>query len=102
MKTQAKATRPRLTPTQEKVLLWIGEFLAANLRPPTVREVGAAFDFRSTNAVTCHLTPLRRKGYLEILPDKSRGLVPAGLPVAEIGRLVRAHVAALAAEGRGG
>ena len=75
-------TRPALTDRQAEILRWVGEYLAENLVPPTMREVMERFGFTSTNAVSCHVNPLRKKGYLEPAAGvlRSRGLVPAGLP----------------------
>jgi len=42
--------------------------------PPTVREIASALGFASTNAVAGHITALLRKGLLEKMPGKSRGL----------------------------
>jgi repressor LexA len=90
-------TRPALTPKQADVLEWIGEYMSEHLVPPTMREVMERFGFTSTNAVSCHVAPLRKKGYLEPAAGvlRSRGLIPAGLPREEIGRLIREYVAAL-------
>lgn len=57
------ATRPPLTDQQARVLAWI-EANAA-MYSPTVREIAAAFGFRSPNGVECHLVALERKGYLK-------------------------------------
>ena len=90
-------TRPVLTKAQAAMLRWIGAYYAANLRPPTFREMQVAFGIKSPNGVTCHVLALRRKGYLEPATDHkiSRGLYPAGLPRAAIGQLIRDHVARL-------
>lgn len=57
------ATRPPLTEQQARVLAWI-EANAA-MYSPTVREIAAAFGFKSPNGVSCHLVALERKGYLK-------------------------------------
>jgi repressor LexA len=42
----------------------------------TVREIMAEFGIRSPHGVTCHLTALRKKGYLTWEPHQSRTLRP--------------------------
>lgn len=56
-------TKPPLTDQQAKVLAFIQDNAA--LYSPTVREIAAAFGFKSPNGVTCHLVALERKGYLK-------------------------------------
>lgn len=60
--TTDTATRQPLTDQQARVLAWI-EANAA-MYSPTVREIAAAFGFKSPNGVACHLEALERKGYL--------------------------------------
>lgn len=54
----------RLTPHQRKVLDWIKQFIRANGMPPTVREIGTAFDIKSSS-VFALLKALERKGALQ-------------------------------------
>lgn len=42
--------------------------------PPTRAEIAAALDFRSANAAEEHLRALERKGAIELLPGRSRGI----------------------------
>ena len=56
-------TKPPLTDQQAKVLAFIQDNAA--MYSPTVREIAAAFGFRSPNGVTCHLVALERKGYIK-------------------------------------
>ncbi len=74
-----------LTPPQKKLLRYITRHIRQEGHPPTIREIGQAFGFRSTGTVRDHLRALERKNYLRALPGKSRGLLPAdwlrGLPV---------------------
>lgn len=56
-------TKPPLTDQQARVLAFIQDNAA--LYSPTVREIAAAFGFKSPNGVTCHLVALERKGYLK-------------------------------------
>ena len=61
--------RPKLTERQRQILEFIAEQIAASGGPPSVREIGKRFSFRSTNAVCDHLRALERKGYIK----RSRG-----------------------------
>ena len=81
-----------LTERQSRVLEFIRERIAADGRPPTVREIGRRFRIASTNGVRRHLDALERKGYVERDRGLSRGLRLApevaetgGLPI--IGRV---------------
>ena len=56
-----------MTPRQQQVLATITRLTAANKRPPTVRELGAAIGTTSPNAVTRHLRALRAEGF--VLPN---------------------------------
>lgn len=83
------------TKRQSEVLAFIRTFARAHSVGPTVREIQKHFQFASSNAVQCHLTALRKKGYLA---ERGRvwrgaqpvegdaaipvyGTIPAGLPV---------------------
>jgi repressor LexA len=63
MTTETETERPSLTEQQARVLQFITDNAA--MYSPTVREIAAAFGFRSPNGVTCHLVALERKGYLK-------------------------------------
>ena len=54
---------PGLTPRQEETLRWIREFVREQGMPPTVREIGRAFDIKSSS-VFYLLKELERKGFL--------------------------------------
>ena len=54
-----------MTPRQREIYLWIGRYIAANQRSPTVREIGEAMGIASPNGVTSHIESLERKGWLE-------------------------------------
>jgi len=77
--------REPLTAQQTRLLRYIATHIRQEGRPPTLREIGAAFGFRSTGTVRDHLRALRRKQYLRVLPGKARGLAPVdwrrGVPV---------------------
>jgi repressor LexA len=64
-----------LTTVQRRVLEYVARAAAAG-RPPTIREIGAAFGWRSTGTVRDHLRALAAKGALRWDHGRSRGLVP--------------------------
>jgi repressor LexA len=79
-----------LTPRQAEVLQLIVDFLQASGFPPTRAEIAQHLGFRSANAAEEHLRALERKGYIEMLPNASRGIrlrnvYNVGLPV--VGRV---------------
>jgi repressor LexA len=74
-----------LTEQQQKLLAFIIDHIRGKGHPPTIREIGHSFGFRSTGTVRDHLQALERKGYLRTRHGKSRGLLPRqwlrGLPI---------------------
>ena len=84
-----------LTSRQQKLLHFITDHTRSKGHPPTVREIGRAFGFRSTGTVRDHLRALETKGFVQKRAGKSRGLsvpewmrtlpvlgrVPAGAPL---------------------
>ncbi len=69
-----------LTARQREVLEMIRSYLAANHRPPTVREIGEHFRISSTNGVRAILLALEKKGRLTRSPHLSRGILPVEEP----------------------
>lgn len=63
-----------LTSRQQKLLRFITDHTRTKGHPPTVREIGRAFGFRSTGTVRDHLRALETKGFVEKHAGKSRGL----------------------------
>jgi len=53
-----------LTERQKETLLWIKNFIRKNQMPPTVREIGRAFDIQSSTAFHI-LKALQGKGYVQ-------------------------------------
>jgi hypothetical protein len=62
-----------LTARQRKVYDWIVAYIARNTVPPTIREIGAAMGYSSTNATNDHLTAIERKGFITRV-NSSRGI----------------------------
>lgn len=63
-----------LTPRQRHVLEFVQAALQSGHPAPTLREIAGHFGFSSTRAAADHLDALKRKGFLESLPGKARGL----------------------------
>lgn len=72
-----------LTSRQQQILAFISERVRESGAPPTRAEISLAFGFRSANAAEEHLRTLARKGMIELLPGRSRGIrLPASEPAA--------------------
>ena len=65
----------QLTERQEEALVFIANFKEDHGYPPTLREIGNEMGIGSTNGVVDHLKALERKGCLERVPLRSRGLM---------------------------
>jgi len=63
-----------LTARQEEIYNFLVNHLSVYGFPPTLREICAAFDMKSTRAASDHLIALERKGYISRKPDMSRGI----------------------------
>lgn len=83
-----------LTPRQRAILDWIKRFIAEHGMPPTVREIGSAFQIRSSSAFYL-LKELERKGVVERGQMGARSLV-----VKETGRQPRSEYVAVSIVGR--
>jgi repressor LexA len=71
--------RQPLTEQQAKLLKFIQDHIHGKGHPPTFREIGRAFRFRSTGTVRDHVHAIEAKGYLRKSAGKSRGLFPEEL-----------------------
>lgn len=63
-----------LTPRQRQVLDYICDFFKLNGYPPSVREICAATNLKSTATVHGYLVQLEKKGYVSRNPQKPRAL----------------------------
>jgi len=54
-----------LTDKQERILNFIVEYVNEKGYPPSIREIGNAFEISSLRGVTVHLDALERKGYIK-------------------------------------
>lgn len=59
-----------------KILAFIQRFTLENGYPPTIREIGAAFEISSTNGVRYYLNLLEKGGHLKRSGRISRGIGP--------------------------
>ncbi|MBX7103419.1 MAG: transcriptional repressor LexA [Gemmataceae bacterium] len=88
-----------LTRRQREILDFINRKIESRGFPPTIRDIGTAFEIRSPNGVMCHLKALEKKGFISrqgksaraiqishrTVPTTSipfKGLVAAGTPLA--------------------
>src|SRR5215472_10542201 len=66
-----------LTDKQERILTFIVDYVNDKGYPPSIREIGNAFDISSLRGVTVHLDALERKGYIKRL-STSRSITVMG------------------------
>ena len=87
----------RTSDKQQKILEFLNAFIEENGYPPTVREICAAVDLKSTATVSYHLNELKRLGKIQSETNKRRaislseqqrsgripvvGVVTAGMPI---------------------
>lgn len=69
-----------LTPRQREILSFLEEHFDRNGFMPSTREIQARFGFASQTAAVNHLRNLQRKGAIEKLAGKARGLAFPGRP----------------------
>lgn len=88
---------PRTSNKAEQILTFVNQFVQENGFAPSVREIGAAVNLRSTASVSYHLQQLQAKGLLQSPGIKGRkraivtaqrpgqipvvGVVTAGIPI---------------------
>lgn len=65
---------PVVTKRQRQILEMIRQCISTNGMPPTRAEMAKKFGFSSPNAIQCQLESLQRKGFIELLPNISRGI----------------------------
>ena len=66
-----------LTPRQDEILSWVKGFIRDHGMPPTVREIGSAFDIKSSSVFDL-LQALERKGHLRRGDLGARSLIVKG------------------------
>ena len=67
-------SRKELTPTQEKVLDFLKDFLREKGFPPTLREIASHFGLRGPRGPQKTLTILEKKGFIRKVPGGSRAI----------------------------
>ena len=72
--TRRLAMDKRLSDRQRNMLEFLGEYIAENGYPPSIREIGAATGTSSTSVVTYNLKRLEERGYISRDREVSRGL----------------------------
>jgi len=56
---------PSITKRQHEILHYIRDKIENRGFPPSIREIGEAFEIASPNGVMCHLKALEKKGFIE-------------------------------------
>lgn len=77
MRTKSK---PQRAPSEDAILRFIAGALREHGRPPTLREIGAAFGIASTNGVRYYLDRLEQAGKIRRDRFTSRGIELTELP----------------------
>lgn len=72
------ANHNSLTSRQKEIYDFIRERMETRGYPPTVREIGNAFDIKSPNGVMCHLNALVKKGLIEREAQSARAIQIVG------------------------
>ena len=70
-----KNIKEKLTKAQSNVLSFIKAYMKKNKLPPTYEEIADNFGFKSKNSVETHLHALERKGVIQRIQRKARGIV---------------------------
>ena len=96
---------PRSKGKADEILRYVNQFILENGYAPSVREIGAAVDLRSTASVSYHLKMLQQRGLIQ-LPDRKgmkraifTGVRPGQIPVVGV---VTAGIPILAVENQEG
>lgn len=55
--------------------------------PPTRQEIASAMGYRSANAAHEHLLAIERKGFIQLMPNISRGIRLTSMPTEQISML---------------
>ncbi len=76
-----------LTGRQQQILDFLKAYAARHGYPPTFREIGEHFKFGWAAART-HLKAIERKGFLKIVPSRSRGIELPDMQTPPHGRMV--------------
>src|SRR5262245_59835272 len=75
-RTYVMSEHATLTPRQQEIFDFICHRIDDRGFPPTIRDLGVAFDIRSPNGVMCHLKALEKKGYISREGKSARAIRP--------------------------
>ena len=93
MSLETTAMRPLSSRTQQ-ALDCIKDYLERNGIPPTRAELAEGIGLSDASSVTGHLETLARDGWIQLLPNKKRGIrvTPWRLPIPPLrGGVVKGH-----------
>src|SRR5262249_51950417 len=88
------AEQSSLTTRQQEIYDFICQRIDDRGFPPTIREIGTAFDIKSPNGVMCHLKAVEKKGYIAREGKSARAIRPTQRIVARSGLPFKGLVAA--------
>src|SRR5437773_3330652 len=77
-----------------EILEYLQRFSRSHGYPPTIREIGEAFEIHSTNGVRYYLQMLERAGHMKRSSKLSRGIEIMAMPRIEPGIPILGRVAA--------
>ncbi len=66
----------KLTNRQQEILTFINSFIHRHGHPPTLKEIKEYFGFASDNSVRTHIKLIQKKGFINRVQNKARGLLP--------------------------
>src|SRR5262245_39583320 len=72
----AMSEHTSLTPRQQEIYNFICHRIDHRGVPPTIRDIGTAFDIKSPNGVMCHLKALEKKGFISREGKSARAIRP--------------------------
>ena len=78
--TRGITIRAGLTPGQDKLLVFIGGFIASRGYSPSFVEMKDGMGFTSTGAVASLVDGLEERGHIYRLPGRHRSIVPTEIP----------------------
>lgn len=73
--------RRALTVRQGEIFDFINSFRLVNQTPPTRAEIARHFGWASPNAAQDHLYLISLKGWIELVPGRSRGIRVIPIPI---------------------
>jgi repressor LexA len=74
-------TEKPLTEKQRQIFEFIAQKIETRGYPPSIREIGVAFDIKSPNGVMCHLKALQKKGMVKRVDNQARAITIDGVGV---------------------